>query len=684
VRWLPVASITFIVLLIVIVGICFAQGPMDDQGWDPSDSLSTEVPDSLSAAGLDSLGAEIPDAQTAEGTERPRRRGSGRRRPGQPDSLWSQGLQGWLGDTHPTYKVSISKRKDVTNWDTKIALQKRLSEKVSMSMTATLQTRENSTLNRSDSNDGTSATLRYNLNDDIKFGLSYNSSINAYRFSLKHEEPDDRKRKQDISISSELTKTISDAIDLRLKTIAGSTENSFSSVSNRGSKQDMSASLTFSPTEDFRTSANYTAKRMLLDSQVDSSGTAVFTSKDRTFSQNISFGIDYKIMRGVSLNLDASRSDQRRQHPDPREKKQETEGRSSRRAAASSAFDLFDRLTWDVSVSFSESNTEFVLQDTRGSKITGASLNASAKLLPWRGATLNLGGKRDVNRNDYQTVETGDDVQKSVSLKLTQDLGQRADLNVTALSDMVSVFYDDKDENPKDRDRLNNRISLDIGYKPLGSVSTRLGGEFSEENLVYVKAASSANNRTTRKYIVSGNYRLSTVRSIEITQNYNISAVYTYYHFGESKNTLVRDSNVQTRFQVPVTGGLKLSLNHNYKFRDQGSYREEGSRRLYGKAAEKETQLFNIGCNYSLGKLFRIVVRQVYTLQRSWEYPEGEKVLDYETTTTEISGRVGFDYKFGDNTKISLTVEQNRKEGSRVGEAFKSYRNIEFEASHVF
>jgi hypothetical protein len=199
-----------------------------------------------------------------------------------------------------------------------------------------------------------------------------------------------------------------------------------------------------------------------------------------------------------------------------------------------------------------------------------------------------------------------------------------------------------------------------------------------------VKAAASANNSTTRKYRVSGRYSVKTIRKINITQNYDLSAVLTYYHFGESKNTLVRSSNVQTRFAVPIYRGLKASINHNYKFQDQGSYLEVGGTRSYGRSSESETHTLRLGCDYRLGKFLTIAVNQSYFMQQSWDYVDGERVLDYVRDRSDISGKMVFKYDLGDKTKVSLSVQQNNREGSSVNEAFKSYRNIELEASHVF
>jgi len=79
-----------------------------------------------------------------------------------------------------------------------------------------------------------------------------------------------------------------------------------------------------------------------------------------------------------------------------------------------------------------------------------------------------------------------------------------------------------------------------------------------------------------------------------------------------------------------------------------------------------------------------VAVNQSYFMQQSWDYEDGERVLDYDRYSTDISGKMVFKYDLGDKTKVSLSIQQNSKEGSTVNDAFKSYRNIELEASHVF
>jgi hypothetical protein len=664
------ATIAF--AIVILIALSVAAQPEDSPDTEPADSLGTEPADSLGTEPADSLGVER--------SGRRGRRGGGA---GVEDEFPAT-TGSWFWDTHPDFSINISKKKDVTNWDTKITLRKQVSSKLNFNLSASLRTRENSTLNRSDSNDGTSAGLKYRLNDNIGFGLRYNSNISAYRYDLDRKEPDDRKGKEDVSVSAEFSKALLPGFDIRLTTNAGTTQNAYGSVRNKGSREDIAASISYSPNSSLRSSVSYNANRLLLDSKVDSSGSAVFSSQDRTFSQDLSLTVAYDIMPGVKINVDAGRTDRQKQHPDPILKEQETERRSSRNASVGTAFDLMTWLKWDVSVSFNESDSRFDLHSDRDNSTRRSGLKGSARLMPWRGAIVNLGGGRETSRNMYATTDTGRDLHKSLTLKLTQDLGRKANLNLTALSDMTSVFYADKVQNDKDRDRLNNRVALDVDYKPLDAISTRLAAEYSDERTVYIMAANSGSNRTTRKFRVSGGYDVKTFGKVGLKQDYDISAIYTFYEYGKDRNTLVRNSNIRTRFNIPLRRALSLNVNHQYKFQDQGGYSEKGGQRLYARSAERETNILSIALRYTFLRYIKITVRNSYQIQRSWAYIQGKKELQYETPTTDLSGSIGFSYKFGDRTKVSLSFQQNRKEGSRVSEAFRKYRNIEFEASHVF
>lgn len=490
-------------IFVVLLAVSVAAQPADDLDPAPADSLDAEPSDSLDA-GLsedrDERDDEYEDGVEPEG---PRRRKAGGRG-GVADSLVPETWASRILDTHPDVQLKIDKEKDVTSWDTKINLNSRVSSKLRFNLGATLRTQENSTLNRSDSNDGTSASLKYQLNEDVGFSLRYNSTVTAYRYNLKAAEPAERRDKENLSVSADFSKQLTSALTVRMGTSAGTTRNSYASVSNEGSQHDLSASLNFSPLDNLKTSVTYNAKRLLLDSQVDSSGTSIFGSRDRTFSQDIGLSVKYDVLPGIDISIDASRADNEKQNPDPSRKKQETENRSSRRAGISTSFNLLEWATWSASANFSESQVQFLLQSNRNNFIKDSSLKGSAKLLPWRGATVNLGGARDETRSEYGTPETGYDVHKSVSLKISQDLGPKADINLTALTDIMSVFYDDTEENPKDRDRLNSRVSMNLNYSPLAGVKTRLGGEYSEDKTIYISSERSAGNRTSSRYRLSG------------------------------------------------------------------------------------------------------------------------------------------------------------------------------------
>ncbi|MFC1800295.1 hypothetical protein ACFL2Z_05265, partial [Candidatus Eisenbacteria bacterium] len=478
---------------------------------------------------------------------------------------------------------------------------------------------------------------------------------------------------------------------LHLSMNAGATNNAYAAVSNSGSRKDLAASVTYVPNAQLRSSVSYTAKSTLLDSDVDSGGVTVFSSVDESFAQDLAFTVAYDIRPGIKLSADASRNARKKEHPDPVRKQQETEMRTARRAGASANFDMWRRLRWDMAMRLNENESLFDLQDDRDNSARSTTIDGSARIEAWRGALIAVGGSWDNSRNIYRATETGDNtgenLYRALSLKYSQDLGPKADMNLTALSDITSVVYDNKDEttgNPKDRDRINSRMTMTVNYKPVPAVSTRFGTEYSDEHTVYTRASQSWSNKNTRRFRVTGSYDVKTFRRVGLKQDYDISALYTFYQFGENRNTLVRNSNIRSRVTFPIAPKLNLNVDHQYKFQDQGGYREVDGQSLYARSSERETNVLGINLRYVPFTALKLSVRSSYQLQRNYRYVEGVRIFDYEIPTRTLSGKISFNHKWGDRTSLAISVEQNRKEGSRVSDAFRSYRNIEFEATHVF
>jgi hypothetical protein len=133
-----------------------------------------------------------------------------------------------------------------------------------------------------------------------------------------------------------------------------------------------------------------------------------------------------------------------------------------------------------------------------------------------------------------------------------------------------------------------------------------------------------------------------------------------------------------------VTPALGLNLEHAYKYQDQGTYKEDGGRGRYGVSAANESHNLRVSVRYVLIRGFNLNMGQSYSVQSNWRYNKGKKQLDYETRSTDITGRIGYKHNFGPRTNLSAAVELNRSEGNRVNAAFKKYWNFEFEVTHTF
>jgi hypothetical protein len=604
---------------------------------------------------------------------------------GAPDSVRVV-YENWYDATHPSVEFTFSKQKDVSNWDARIALNQPFGSKFNARLNASLQNRANTTLDRADANDGTSASLSYKMNPDLSFSLNYNSTVLANWYSLGGGEPDDRKKRGSFTVSTDMSKDLTSGLGMSVHIGGGATQNSYTNLRNSGNQGDLRATMSYAPPNStLRANANYTGKQIFLNSQLaDSSGALTLETEDKTFSQNLSFDVNFDLFPGLRVSTNFLANDEQKQRPEQLTNEQETELRKRRGVSVTTTYRQFDKFTWDASVSLSRAKSRFVVRNDRNSDINNAVIDGSMKVIPWAGASLSLGGKWADARSVYVTPDTGNNIQKSLSFKYSQKMGPKADLSFSALSDLTVTDYDNKLVNPKDRDLLTNRYRVDLGYKLRPRISLTLGGEFSDERSVYTQSKQSANNKNAERYRVTGSYDIKTWKNITVNQRYEISSVFTDYHYDEARSTLVRNSNITTSVDLKIVRSLGLNVRHNFKYQDQGSYRKENGQRLYGRAMESESHLLSIAVNYRIGKVVNFRIRHGFFTDTRWTYENGPKELDYVVQNTDISGRVGFNYKINNTSEFAFHVEHNRKEGDRVNEAFRNYWNAEIRAKHIF
>jgi len=108
--------------LVLLLAISVAAQPEDDFENEPGDSLqAVDIAEEEGVADPDSLGAG--------GQPRPGPRGEDER------AIETRGFSFW-GDTHPDLSIRVSRNKDVTNWETKLALRERLSARLNFNLSA--------------------------------------------------------------------------------------------------------------------------------------------------------------------------------------------------------------------------------------------------------------------------------------------------------------------------------------------------------------------------------------------------------------------------------------------------------------------------------------------------------------------------------------------------------------------
>ncbi|MCK4413624.1 MAG: hypothetical protein KAY32_08775 [Candidatus Eisenbacteria sp.] len=199
-----------------------------------------------------------------------------------------------------------------------------------------------------------------------------------------------------------------------------------------------------------------------------------------------------------------------------------------------------------------------------------------------RGGTLSGTASLSNKRSQRQKTTPSDIEGTLLEAKFIRPLGEQFTLTMRTRGDLEQYFYDDGSLD-KDRLRLANQVFL--RYKRGPGLRASLGYASNEVEEVHIPSNRAAQSQVKNDYRVTADYDAALPAGIRISQNFQISATYTYYVYDENRNALRRSNRVTTKLAVPLIEHSSISLVHIFEKADRGSYRypesEEG--RVYNK-----------------------------------------------------------------------------------------------------
>ncbi|MBD3367093.1 MAG: hypothetical protein GF405_02820 [Candidatus Eisenbacteria bacterium] len=577
----------------------------------------------------------------------------------------------------PKYDLSYNKDQDISSWRHDFSLSYQLSPKMSFRATTNITTRENEVLDRNNRQENWNATLGVNVSSAISTGLKYHR---VKQVDIRNEGTDEESKtfrnRENVSLSTSYKKAFLSGLSASLGTSAGIERNEYSNIESRGSNQSVNAALTYRRGDHLTTEIGYSGSHSLLDSEQ-----GALESQDESFNNAIRASFDYT-MENHSVRVNMARTAGVKEYP----KDEQTERREqdSESANVQTTLGLVEGLTTQIGFNYSRSKATYDIETTKDSEITSRGVDAS---LSYTLGETNMSAtlRSEKKRNEYYDFRTGDQQSGSFGATISHSFGEKLEASVQWRVGLTAHMFDDTRNNDQDRDIYDQESSLNLEYKPRRDLSAGLSVRIREDQLIYIRTSRSGDTKTSETYAVSPWIRKIFSPRFSVKQTYTLSADYTFYRYEEDSNFLIRNFGVQTTANWKVLDPVSLSISHEYRGQDEGSYREDdqGVER-YGKNSERDNHRMSLTLKYRIFDVIDFEASHDYSVQTRWTFSDGEREFAWERFDTSASVKANATHEFEDGTKVRLSVGRKHRDATNIVERQKEVWDISLNIVRTF
>jgi hypothetical protein len=230
-------------------------------------------------------------------------------------------------------------------------------------------------------------------------------------------------------------------------------------------------------------------------------------------------------------------------------------------------------------------------------------------------------------------------------------------LLTTAEGRLTQSFYDDA---RLDRDELWWLLDGAVGYRPISALDTKLRAQYQQRKVINIASTSSINNNTQNTYKVEAEVNYQVTPVVRASQRYTMTADYAFYDFNENNNGLVRTTEVRTNVTSTVGSKVNLALEHDYRFKDNGSYVRSGTTgiRAYSKRQVEIFQYMTITTGYQFSEEFNVFSSERLEARRTSQVTGSTPPTIVRRF--EFHGGMELDHKFSEEFTINSRIEQVR------------------------
>jgi hypothetical protein len=229
----------------------------------------------------------------------------------------------------------------------------------------------------------------------------------------------------------------------------------------------------------------------------------------------------------------------------------------------------------------------YALRTGRSSLVTSRSLQASTGYTPSPRTRANAILTIDRQQNERQANGNGKTISRYLQASAAHRVSSRLSLDAAGTVSLTSFQYVDS---TLDQDNVRTYVNVGGGYVVSARCSTLVHFSTTQGHAVAIDAARSGSNNVQTTYQMDAALRLGVTRTLSITQDYLLNAVYQIYDNAqaEKRNVLSRIRRIDTTISDSIFSLATIRVTHNFLFRDSGSFTKPpgGSSREYNVGSE--------------------------------------------------------------------------------------------------
>lgn len=315
-----------------------------------------------------------------------------------------------------------------------------------------------------------------------------------------------------------------------------------------------------------------------------------------------------------------------------------------------------------VSAQHAENSTQYNVASTLSSRNVSDVLSGSLNYKLFTGTTV---GMKLSNGETLKDIANGgtrsyDEKRKSASLSLRHQFSRTFSTEFSASSNLTQSFFVRYDENPRDKDQLDNSITARVVSSPFSKLQTSFGVTVLQSEIVNIDASVSDQNQLRTKYDLQPKLTYTLNDRVNVEQNYGLAIESTEMTYKTDENVLDRNITFSNKVNARLTEKLRGSFYYALHLHDRGSYLPEfeGGERFLRIDRKDRNDKTEINVDYQITDHIRLTATHEYSVKSDRTVAtDSERV----TKLGGIEGGVVGSFGWGQGRTLKFTlVKANR------------------------